>query len=164
MRAERILRQTHEKVVEFSDKFITSPPPCPSADIGDNVVDVRVGLRRQKNLRHELSQRRKPLFVPRTVLLDRENVAPGDRLAGLVDKRLRPSHIVFFEKADFRDPIVDQLPRRVLDRGKGAACDAGAKPLFLGGGKRDCRVKPYHKTLVSQFEVLSAHLFLDATQ
>jgi len=112
-------------VVEFSDKFITSPPPCPSADIGDNVVDVRVGLRRQKNLRHELSQRRKPLFVPRTVLLDRENVAPGDRLG--------PRRQAASPKAVFRDPIVDQLLRRVLDRGKGAACDAGAKPLFLAG-------------------------------
>jgi hypothetical protein len=32
------------------------------------------------------------------VLLDGENVAPGDRLASLVEKGLRPSHIIIFQE------------------------------------------------------------------
>jgi hypothetical protein len=89
----------------------------------------RVGRRREKDPRHALSQDRGSLLVPRSALPDGENVATRGRLTGLVDKGLRPNHIIIFQETDFRGAILDQLPGGVLNRSEGAACQSPGTPL-----------------------------------
>ena len=79
---------------------------------------------------------RKPGGIAGTVLLKGNDLTPLDLRQSFIHEGFRPGQIVFLDRA-FDDALINELARRLLDRGKLAARDTVADPRLLFGCERN---------------------------
>ena len=70
------------------------------------------------------------------MLFTTDHVAARDIRERFVHKGPRPCEIILLLDGTFRDPLIDELTRRLLDRGEVAARDMGMQPCLLFGRER----------------------------